>query len=182
MEAPQHICEQIYQIDPDIRLGWTGLKQKPDEPRKLNHGRFALILLINPRLEQQVLTGTPWLDRGPIFGCWFDPLQRIPMVIGWYKPGTPWDEVIWAVKDRKKPIVPVIESALLNEGKWYDDQVNDLAGEMGEHLYWQASQTGHSGVEATPQKSLSQRDRDILAGTDESQQPLTDAFANEIPK
>jgi len=59
-------------------------------------------------------------------------------------------------------------------GQAYDDNVKDLAGEMGEELYWKSQQTAAAGNRAAPKKFVTEDEKTILRG--EKKRDLTGAF------
>lgn len=181
MEPPRHIVDALYRIDPSVRLGW-GPPPKPQRGKTLPP-KFGLILLRQPRAPT-VVTGDDWRDRGPVFGKPYDRLAQTPIVLAFYSPEAVFGgSILKIAKDRIEPhsIVYAMRQSARAAAKRYDEQVTELAHVAGEELAWRAKQPDAASPEPVPAKHLTQEERDILAGTHESQRPLTDVFDDCVP-
>ena len=62
----------------------------------------------------------------------------------------------------------------LKKGIDYDSAVTDLAGEIGQYLYWMATRADADSNRHTPKKDLTEEDKAVLCG--ERKKDLTQTF------
>lgn len=105
MYAPSDACKALYELHPQLRLGWVGYERRKEDD--LNAGSFAVVQLYNVRdagtPDEPVSFREFWhvmplltengelinrrIDRGPIYNRFggstpdWDPLFRVPMFI-----------------------------------------------------------------------------------------------------
>lgn len=163
MEAPRHICEALYRLHKWVRLGWVGEDRlSPEEP--LNKGKFALIQLYHSRDAEKTYYGDLWNDRGPIFGRSYDRLQRTPIMLYLVDPKDVFSgKIVADVRYWMKPIGQRMVEAAVERGKQYQTAVDDMAGEIGSRMYWDAHHGGSATI-PTPQKFLTAEDKAVLRG------------------
>lgn len=163
MEAPRHICEALYKLHQQARLGWVGADRlSPDED--LNKGQFALLQLYHRRDAERTYYGDPWNDRGPVFGRPYDRLMRVPIMLHLIHPQDVFSgKVIFDVKRWMMPIRERVELAAVERGKAYQDELDNLAGEIGSEMYWSAHNGGSATIN-TPYKDLTAEDKAVLGG------------------
>ena len=178
MEAPRSICEALYRLHKHVRLGWVGEDRTgpEDEPNK---GKFALLQLYTARDASRTFYGDPWSDRGPIYGRPFDRLQRVPIMLTLVEPQDVFSgKIVADLKRWMKPIGQRMLASAREKGAEYQSQLDDLAGEAGEHLYWSSQQTGAARPPVVAQKFLTEHDKAVLAG--DTIHGVKDAFVNNI--
>lgn len=162
MEAPRHITDKLYDLHKQVRLGWVGEDRGPED--ELNKGKFALIQLYHRRDAERTYYGDPWNDRGPIFGRSFDRLARVPIMLHLIEPEDVFSGKV--VVDLKRWMTPIgkrmLESAR-ERGKQYQTEVDNLAGEMGSRMYWDAHHGGSATIPEA-QKFLTAEDKAVLSG------------------
>lgn len=163
MEAPSHITEALYRLHPQVRLGWIGEDRlSPDEP--LNKGKFALLQLYHVRDAERTYYGDPWGDRGPVFGRPYDRLMRVPIMLHLVSAEDVFSgRIVFDVKRWMMPIRQRVEDAARERGREYQRQLDDLAGEIGSEMYWEAH-NGGSATLTTPYKDLTDDDKAVLGG------------------
>ena len=162
MEAPKHITEALYKLHKQVRLGWIGREHGPTE--ELNQGSFALIQLYHTRDAANTYYGEPWNDRGPIFGRSYDRLQRLPILLHLVSPDDVFSgRVVSTLKRWMMPIGQRMLESAREKGKMYQSSIDDLAGEMGTRMYWDAH---HGGSATIPEakKFLTPEDKAVLSG------------------
>lgn len=163
MHAPDHICEALYRLHPQVRLGWVGADRlSPDED--LNKGQFALLQLYHARDAARTFYGDPWGDRGPVFGRPYDRLMRVPIMLHLVHPRDVFSgRIVMDVRHWMKPIKQRVEEAALERGRDYQRKLDDLAGEIGSEMYWN-SHNGGSATITAPYKDLTAEDKAVLGG------------------
>ena len=182
MYPPQHVLDEIQEIHPQIRVGWIGYDRSgPDE--ELNKGDFYLIQLV-PKRAMGLEFNEPWGDKGPIYGQDWNRMDRVPFMAA--GPLDTEDMFSGAVCKTLRKLCSKsawqrrVDSAA-EKGNEYDRQVTDLAGEIGEHLWWQANQTGHTGPDKVANKHLTPDEKAVLNG--DSKKDLKNSFMpSKTPK
>lgn len=173
MHPPQHIVDELQRLHKWVRLGWMGFDRTGPED-ELNKGTFVLLQLYHQRDLFRSCEGL-FLNRGPIFGKRYDPLQRFPIMKARIHPKDVFSgKVVHLLKYMMKPIRQrVIESALA-KGKDYDRQVSELGGEMGEYMYWRANKFDSPRDRTRTKDDVTAEDKAVLRG--ERKKDLTTAF------
>lgn len=200
MEAPKHICEQVYRLHEWCRLGWVGEDRlSPDEP--LNKGRFALLQLYHAYDAARTYYGDPWNDRGPIFGRPFNRDQRVPIMLTLLEPAAVLTGSFLCSCDGclagadpchrlgcghshqgvllRRWMMSIGERmmrAAEERGRIYQTELDNLAGEIGSEMHWHAKKDG--AVIPEPHKFLTEDDKAVLSG--ETAKGVKDAFVNNI--
>lgn len=179
MHPPQHTLDALYDIDPEVRLGFSG--RCPPEKGMDPSGRFALILLVKPQYTENVHFADYWFDRGPIYGKPFDPISRVPMVVGWFDPkdvfGT---RILHDAKHRKDAVVPHMIADIRATEVEANESMNETSEAASDYITWKANRTDRTSPEPVPYKHLTQEEKDVLSGDHPSQAPIS--FEDEIPK
>ena len=162
MHAPEWVSRELERLHPQLRLGWMGQERlSPDEP--LNKGSFFLLQLYHRRDAERTLHFA-WESSGPIWGSRYDPLQRVPFVMQPLSNEEVFTgEVLQIVREMMVPLKERLHSAMKEEGKVLDAEMDDLAGEMGEQMYWN-SKRHDAELTCLPDKMIAQSDKDIATG------------------
>lgn len=185
MHIPEHIVRKLEEIDPTVRLGYGPPPRAQGKRDQDPEGRIALVLIAPARKAESILTGVPWNNRGPLYGRSHDPATEVPVALVFYRPETPWAEILQAAHTRVNPHCSIVHEMSLSAraaAKQADEDMNELAGEFGEELAWRAERPDAASPEPVPLKHLSKDEKDVLTGDHESQKPLTDIFDDCIPK
>jgi hypothetical protein len=163
MHPPQHELDRIQKLHPWARLGWIGRKRT--SPDDLNVGDFYLVQLISQRAAQFEYN-EPWADKGPIYGKAYDPLQRVPfMMAGPFPAEDIYSGAVTAALELLlRPPQDRVYKSQRSKGEQMDDDVTQLAGEMGEYLWWKANQTDAMSNRATPAKDVTAEEKAVLTG------------------
>jgi hypothetical protein len=163
MHPPRWVLDELVRITPWARIGWLGKERGPKD--ELNKGEFVLLDLIKARLIDKTFK-EPWADRGPVYGPWFDPLARMPVMIKAYQPEEVFGGAIIAdVKRLVTPLKPRLDKTWLAEERKYRDGISDLAGQMGSELYWRAHRNIEGGIAThLPNKCLTKKEKEVLTG------------------
>lgn len=152
MHPPQWVCEELERISPWARLGWHGERRA-----------FAILDLYPAHLARRTFREL-WDGKGPVFGSDYDRLQRVPI---WIDEVSTEDVFSGAVVARVRRYATPLKQRL--ERSWKARQserkreFRELAGAQGEHLYWSARKSPHSG-KVLAQKFIPKRDKAICAG------------------
>ena len=166
MHPPQYVLKELQDIHPWLRLGWVG---ESDDT-----GSFFLLQLLHKRASQ-IEFNEPWEQRGPVYGKPYDLLRRVPYIMaGPFKMSRFRDaqgETYWTwgslVKTVRRLLTPAYERTV-ESAKQYnnevDNQIHDLACEMGSRLYHQAHQTGSAQRRDLAKKFVTKEDKEILTG------------------
>jgi hypothetical protein len=163
MHAPEWVCNELYRLHPQVRLGWVGQDRSgPDD--ELNKGKFALIQLYAVRDSERTYFGDAWNDRGPIFGKTYDRLFRIPRILELIEPEDVFSgKIVMLLKRWMTPIKNRVTDSRREKGRKYKAQLDDLAGAMGEELYWKG-QHATSRPPVVANKFLSDKEKAIING------------------
>lgn len=163
MHPPQHIVAKLEEINPNVRLGWTARKYAGAPAG----GAFAVLDLYPRALAEQSFEAW-WDDSGPVFGSSYDPLQRIPIIKKWYTPIQVFNgDVVGWVKHASrtdKQFARYIRERNERLIKERTDARKDMAGELGEELYWRG-QRGTEPVPTIPDKDVTAADKAKLDGS-----------------
>ena len=136
MRAPEHICRDLERVHQWARLGWYGSDAD---------GRFALLDLYPAPLAARTLE-LRWDDMGPVYGSDYDRLARVPIVKGWFTPKEVFGGyVIPALRRMLTPLVDRVRKANEQHARDRKSERKDLAGQMGEELYWKAQRSSTPG-------------------------------------
>lgn len=186
MHAPSHITEALFAIHPQARLGWLGEERlSPEEP--LNKGKFALLQLYYKHAAERTYYGELWNDRGPVFGRPYDHAMRVPIMLALLDPMQVLNGAFLCACDGclsginpcprlycqhqhdgvliRRWMMPMYERGLRaaeEKGREYQTQLDNLAGELGSEVYWEAKRNG--AVINTPHKALTADDKAVLGG------------------
>ena len=162
MEAPRHVTEALYRVHKQARLGWVG--REKGSPEELNPGSFALIQLYHARDASKTYYGDLWNDRGPISGRPYDRLQRIPILLHLVSSEDVFSgKIVEIVRRWVEPIGKRMMDSARQRGKDYQSELDNMAGEMGSRMYWDA----HNGGSATipiAKKHMTEHDKAVLRG------------------
>lgn len=169
MHPPQYVQDELERIHPWARFGWTVNHATGEE------GGFYIVQLVKTRIAEYEYAPR-WDGWGPIFGTDFDRMQRVPFAMaGPFHPReTAWGDVLKALKETLTPVAERRYKTNRAKGVAYDDAVKDLAGQMGQFLYWKSQQTGAASDKTQAQKFLTDEERAVLAG--ERMQDLRGTF------
>ena len=169
MHPPKWVCEKIESVHKWARLGWQGReKSTPDE---LNPGQFVVLQLYHQRDAKRTLL-QHWDHRGPVFGSYFDPLQRVPIMV---KSVANEDVFSGAVLDHLKewcqPLKPRLDECEAEANKTLDSKYTDMAHERISHMHHAANKTGATRPRPVARKFLTKADKNILMGNIEKKMP-----------
>jgi hypothetical protein len=162
MHAPQWVLDEIERVNPLARLGWAGEdRESKDEP--LNKGMFAVLDLYPKRLADRTFK-TLWGDRGPVFGSYYDPLERIPVWISNIAPEDVFSgAVIGIIKRYCEDIQERLDRTWREEQEQQRKMKKELAGEVGSYMYWQSKRESNA-TNTLPQKFVTQEEKARAAG------------------
>lgn len=166
MHPPAYVCKALFQLHPQLRLGWAGReRQHKDE---LNPGSFALIQLYHnrdcgsydfPTTYREFWDVTPRLDahgalmnvvsnRGPIFNRWggghrdWDPLMRKPIFVTELDPWSVLSgQFIHDIRGWMTSIVDRVVDSARERGRNLKRRTQDISGQMTDHLWHLANKT-----------------------------------------
>jgi hypothetical protein len=177
---PAHVLKELQQIHPWVRVGWIGEDKKgPDD--ELNRGSFYLIQLVKRKVAEHEYN-EPWDSKGPIYGEPYDRLARIPFMAA--GPIDVEDMFSGAVtKALRVMMTPVTERMVKSaqaKTNQIHDEIHDVAGEMGERIYWDAHRTDATSNRALTKEDVTEEDKAILRG--ERMTDLSSAFMPNMPK
>jgi hypothetical protein len=180
MLPPEWVVKGIERLDKHARLAWTGGDIDPAQYADLqwdwlqgqalletfdalNKGQFYIVKLFHPRDSARSHHGS-WDSAGPVFGTYYDPLQRIPHII------TPVTKqsvcngaAIRMARDLLAPWeVPHIQSLEAADKQYIADR-QDQAEAAGDYL-WHKANRPDSGHTVLAKKFVDERQKKVLSG------------------
>lgn len=175
MYPPDHIVREIERIHKQVRLGWVGTPKK--DPAEINVGKYYLVQLYHWR-DAEKSVRERWGERGPLFGKRYNPLMRVPIMIG----EVPIEDVfggkvIQTLRWWMKPIDQRIRESQLKASAQYDAKVSDAAGEQTDWLLWKSNQTDATRPVPVAKKFMTDEDKKTLDG--EYNQSLKSALVTQ---
>ena len=176
MYPPMHVIRALEKVNPNVRLGWTHKKEFADVPMD---GAFALLDLY----PSNCMSGSPqfclrrgscalhtmepiWDRFGPIYGSKYDE-TRTPVLKKFCRPHIVFNgEIIGVVQfmsmtDREFAEAIIEQNAALEKQR--KDSIKDLAGEMGQELYWEAQNSTEAGP-TIANKHITKTEKEKVSG------------------
>jgi hypothetical protein len=159
MYIPGHICRQLYELHPQLRIGWFGRKRR--YTGELNPGSFAVIQLYHiqdaGRPDEEHTYFTFWNPPGHYFGPIYnkdggsrpdwDPVTRVPVCVANLEDfDIPLEDVLSGkflleVKEWMTPIRTRTVRSIKRRVKDLNDELEDIGGEAAEYLWRQAQRS-----------------------------------------
>ena len=169
MEPPKHICQKIEELHKWARLGWEGRERRtPDE---LNPGQFVVLQLYHQSDAKKTMLQL-WNKAGPVYGSYFDPLQRIPVRTFAVTPEEVfYGTVLDKLKEALQPIKERIDLSELEASKTLDAKYTDMARERVSYMRHAANKTGATRPKPVAKKFLTKREKALLSGDFEKKMP-----------
>ena len=178
MHPPSSVCESLYRLHKWARLGWVGEDRKGPAD-DLNKGSFALLQLYHQLDAKETFYGDPWGDRGPVFGRSYDRLMRVPIMLTLVSNEDVFSgKIVPMLKQWMKPIAQRMLAGAKEKGEKYQDALDDLAGQQGEHLYWRSMRPNAARPMPIAQKFLTPHDKAVIAG--DTIRGVKDKFVNDL--
>lgn len=164
MHPPEWVLKKLQELHPQVRLGWIGQDREGSED-ELNKGHFALIQLYQVRDSERTYFGDEWSDRGPIYGKPFDRLSRVPRYLADLTSEDVFSGRAIALLQRwMRPMKDRFMESAKEKGAGYQSSIDNLAGEMGEEMYWKSKQTDATRPEPVAKKFITEKDKKRLSG------------------
>ena len=160
----------LKRLHPMARLGWFGKERKSEV--ELNPGEFALLELY-PKHEVPRRIYEPGRERGPVFGESWDHDRYEPL---WLANFSPEDvqtlRFVPVVRRWMTPIHRRMYDSAKERGKAYQARIEDLAGTMGEKVWFDIQHSTSSGP-CSPKKFTHHEEREPI--------DLTNSFMPPFP-
>ena len=152
MHPPSWVVDELERISPWARLGWHG-----------EHRAFAILDLYPAHLAKTTFR-EHWDGKGPVFGSDYDRLARVPIWIAEVSPADVFSgAVIGTVKRFATPFKKRLEQSWRQRQAERKREFKERAGAQGEHFYWAARKSPHSG-NVIAKKFVPSHERAICAG------------------
>jgi hypothetical protein len=175
MYPPEHIVRDIARVHKWARIGWVGLPKT--DPAEINVGKYYLVQLYHWRDAEQSVRER-WNERGPLFGARFNPLMRIPIMIGEVSIADVFSgKVVHTLKWWMKPIDQRIRESQQKASLEYASKVGDVAEAQTDWLLWKSNQTDATRPTPVAKKFMTEEDKKILDG--EYNKDLKDALVTQ---
>ena len=148
MRPPEWVSLDVERENKYARLAWHGEEQQ-----------FAVVDLVPAPLVKRMIK-EPWGNRGPVFGSYFDRLRRVPVWVDNVDTSDVMSgRVAHLVRRWSTPLKKRLEDRHEATKREQADSVSNVAGEMGEEMYWRAQRSSEGGTGThIPNKDLTQAD------------------------
>lgn len=159
MYPPEWLVKQVEREYPYFRLGWAGRKARGDE---LNPGRFVLLQLYPRYVADREIFAQRWMkDDGVIYGSPI-PHNRVPFIAAGLSQHAVYkgDAVLQVRRLAKGTQWKELKR---QEAREVRETINELAGEAGEHLKFNARENPFRGP-TIAKKFVPQEEKDRAAG------------------
>lgn len=147
---PDWVVREIARIHPDCRIGYEGGET------------YSLVELWPPRLANPM-----WGKRfeGHVFGPRFDPVSRMPLAITSVPIESVHDgSVLFDVRRMLTSGEQRRKNAVRAKVQAEQTQLDELAEQVGDQVWHNATRTGRTGSTAMARKHLTNDERRILSG------------------
>jgi hypothetical protein len=134
MHPGQDAITALRRLHPEARWGWHNEMQE-----------FSLLELY-PKHEVPTKIYEPWRRKGPVFGEPWDHDRYEPLWLANFPPSDLRSQrFVPVIRRWLTPLHRRMYDSALERGKKFQDKISNLAGQIGEEIWWDHQRNPHRG-------------------------------------